>query len=315
MTATVSLDNLCKSYQEGTSRREVLSGLTMEVGSGEAVALLGASGSGKSTLLNIISGLVIPDSGSVLVDNVELSKLSAEARTLFRRERIGFVFQFFHLIPTLTVMENLRLPLQLNGKDDEAGVIKQQATKVNDWQADQNVESDAFHSLVDDLLMVENVAANLERSISPEDDIHRGSNNSGISLYQLDDARMTVVGECRAGLALAKRSISSFMDNNWDAMHLSNLPGTFASIAGGLMFLELQRARGVTQACHQYIVHQLIEGGTPPTRENMETLADALTGVDYYLESMEEQKPIGDGVLEVAEESMKALGYPVAKVA
>lgn len=121
MTATVSLDNLCKSYQEGTSRREVLSGLTMEVGSGEAVALLGASGSGKSTLLNIISGLVIPDSGSVLVDNVELSKLSAEARTLFRRERIGFVFQFFHLIPTLTVMENLRLPLQLNGKDDEAG--------------------------------------------------------------------------------------------------------------------------------------------------------------------------------------------------
>ena len=121
MTATVSLDNLCKSYQEGTSRREVLSGLTMEVASGEAVALLGASGSAKSTLLNIISGLVIPDSGSVLVDNVELSKLSAEARTLFRRERIGFVFQFFHLIPTLTVMENLRLPLQLNGKDDEAG--------------------------------------------------------------------------------------------------------------------------------------------------------------------------------------------------
>ncbi len=122
MTATVSLDNLCKSYKEGTSEREVLSGLTMEVASGEAVALLGASGSGKSTLLNIISGLVVPDSGSVLVDNVELSKMNAEARTLFRRERIGFVFQFFHLIPTLTVMENLRLPLQLNGKDDQAGL-------------------------------------------------------------------------------------------------------------------------------------------------------------------------------------------------
>ena len=131
MTATVSLDNLCKSYQEGTSRREVLSGLTMEVGSGEAVALLGASGSGKSTLLNIISGLVIPDSGSVLVDNVELSKLSAEARTLFRRERIGFVFQFFHLIPTLTVMENLRLPLQLNSKDDEAGYDRKDRHEIN----------------------------------------------------------------------------------------------------------------------------------------------------------------------------------------
>ena len=93
----------------------------MHVESGEAVALLGASGSGKSTLLNIISGLVVPDSGSVLVDGVELSSLDAEARTLFRRERIGFVFQFFHLIPTLTVMENLRLLLQLNGKDDQSG--------------------------------------------------------------------------------------------------------------------------------------------------------------------------------------------------
>jgi hypothetical protein len=71
----------------------------------------------------------------------------------------------------------------------------------------------------------------------------------------------------------------------------------------------------VTESCHKYIVHQLIEAPTTPTKENMETLADALTGVDYYLESMEEQKPIGDGVLEVAEESMKALGYPVAKVA
>jgi putative ABC transport system ATP-binding protein len=96
----------------------------MEVASGEAVALLGASGSGKSTLLNIISGLIVPDSGSVRVDSVELSTLSAEARTLFRRERIGFVFQFFHLIPTLTVMENLRLPLQLNGKDDHSGLVR-----------------------------------------------------------------------------------------------------------------------------------------------------------------------------------------------
>lgn len=93
----------------------------MQVDSGETVALLGASGSGKSTLLNIISGLVVPDSGRVSVAGVELPSLTQEERTFFRRGRIGFVFQFFHLIPTLTVMENLRLPLQLNGKDDAAG--------------------------------------------------------------------------------------------------------------------------------------------------------------------------------------------------
>jgi putative ABC transport system ATP-binding protein len=94
----------------------------MQVDSGETVALLGASGSGKSTLLNIISGLVVPDSGTVSVADVDLPSLSAERRTFFRRRQIGFVFQFFHLIPTLTVLENLRLPLQLNNKDDESGV-------------------------------------------------------------------------------------------------------------------------------------------------------------------------------------------------
>jgi hypothetical protein len=200
-------------------------------------------------------------------------------------------------------------------KDDESRAIKLRAQEVSTWAPDQSVEGEAFHGLVDDLLIVENVVAGLERSISPEDDVHRTANNTNISLYQLDDARMTVVGECRAGLALAKRSISSFMDNNWDAMHLSNLPGTFASIAGGLMFLELDRAKAVTEACHKYISNRLLGGDQVPTRENMETLADALTGVDYYLESMEEQKPIGDGVLEVAEESMNALGFPVSKVA
>lgn len=212
-------------------------------------------------------------------------------------------------------LNRLGSTLDMINKDDESRAIKLRAREVSKWAPDQNVEGEAFHGLVDDLLIVENVVAGLERSISPEDDVHRTANNTNISLYQLDDARMTVVGECRAGLALAKRSISSFMDNNWDAMHLSNLPGTFASIAGGLMFLELDRAKAVTEACHKYISNRLLGGDQVPTRENMETLADALTGVDYYLESMEEQKPIGDGVLEVAEESMNALGFPVSKVA
>lgn len=212
-------------------------------------------------------------------------------------------------------LNRLGSTLDMINKDDESRAIKLRAREVSKWAPDQNVEGEAFHGLVDDLLIVENVVAGLERSISPEDDVHRTANNTNISLYQLDDARMTVVGECRAGLALAKRSISSFMDNNWDAMHLSNLPGTFASIAGGLMFLELDRAKAVTEACHKYISNRLLSGDQVPTRENMETLADALTGVDYYLESMEEQKPIGDGVLEVAEESMNALGFPVSKVA
>ena len=115
--ATVSLRNVCKSYDEGSGRREVLKNLDFEAARGETVALLGTSGSGKSTLLNLISGLAVPDSGSVRVDGTELQSLDDAARTRFRRSSIGFVFQFFHLVPTLTVEENLRLPLQLNAME------------------------------------------------------------------------------------------------------------------------------------------------------------------------------------------------------
>jgi len=93
----------------------VLDGAEAEIRAGETVAILGRSGSGKSTLLNVISGIDRPDSGSVEVDGQDISRLGEPARTLFRRERIGFVYQFFNLIPTLDVEENVRLVLELNG--------------------------------------------------------------------------------------------------------------------------------------------------------------------------------------------------------
>ena len=117
MKTTVCLDAVCKSYDEGSGQRQVLQNLDFEAAAGEAVALLGASGSGKSTLLNLIAGLSVPDSGTVTVAGQRLDLLDEDSRTVFRRSQVGFVFQFFHLVPTLTVEENLRLPLQLNGRD------------------------------------------------------------------------------------------------------------------------------------------------------------------------------------------------------
>ena len=201
--------------------------------------------------------------------------------------------------------------LEMVGKEQEAGVLRQRADAIAGWPADTDVESADFHALVDDLLAAENTVASLERSLAPSDDVRRDATNSNISLYQLDDARMTVVGECRAGLALAKRSLASYMDNQWDPMHISNLPGTFATISGGLMFLELERACRVIAACRRHIEERLLRGDQPPGQPAMETLADALTGIDYYLESMEERKPIGEGVLDVSERAVAELGYPV----
>jgi putative ABC transport system ATP-binding protein len=84
------------------------------------IVLLGKSGSGKSTLLNLLGGLDRPDSGRVVIDGIELTSLGERDRTLFRRRHIGFIFQFFNLLPTLTVLENLLLPLELDGSKGQA---------------------------------------------------------------------------------------------------------------------------------------------------------------------------------------------------
>jgi putative ABC transport system ATP-binding protein len=112
----LELRDLTKAYEEGNRRRMVLCDANAEIARGEFAVLVGRSGTGKSTLLNLLSGIDQPDSGAVIVDGVSLSTLSERERTLFRRDRIGFVFQFFNLIPTLTVEENLLLPLELKGK-------------------------------------------------------------------------------------------------------------------------------------------------------------------------------------------------------
>jgi putative ABC transport system ATP-binding protein len=126
----VQLQHLTKTYTEGKSSRTILSNINVTFDTGDFVLLLGQSGSGKSTLLNLVSGLDAPDQGEVLVNGVTINRLSDSQRTRFRREHIGFIFQFFNLIPTLTVFENITLPIQLNG-----GLTKPKAEHVQNLLA------------------------------------------------------------------------------------------------------------------------------------------------------------------------------------
>ncbi|HEY9101892.1 MAG TPA: ABC transporter ATP-binding protein [Chitinimonas sp.] len=117
----LSLQQVAKSYS-GAQRQQVLRGLDLQLAPGEYVAVIGESGVGKSTLLNLLAGLDQPDAGEVRIGGRLLAELSDDEATLLRRKEVGFVFQAFHVLPHLTVLQNVRLPLALNGLPDTAAL-------------------------------------------------------------------------------------------------------------------------------------------------------------------------------------------------
>lgn len=117
----IRFENVTKTFREGDKERAVLHGVNAEISRGEFVAIVGRSGSGKSTLLNLLAGLDTPTQGNIWIGETNIAKLNDNDRTLFRRKHIGFVFQFFNLIPTLTVRENVLMTAELSGwKEDVA---------------------------------------------------------------------------------------------------------------------------------------------------------------------------------------------------
>jgi putative ABC transport system ATP-binding protein len=114
----IELRNVSKTVTSGTHPLTILRPLTMTIPKGQFVAIVGASGSGKSTLLGLIAGLDAPSSGSVLIDGTDITRLGEDALAKLRGEKIGFVFQFFHLIPSLTAYENVLVPMEIAGAPD-----------------------------------------------------------------------------------------------------------------------------------------------------------------------------------------------------
>ena len=119
----LSTNNLRKQYGDGETAVHALAGVNLSVEKGEFVAVVGTSGSGKSTLLHMLGGLDRPTSGSVTVDGKEIFSLKDEALTIFRRRKIGFVFQNYNLVPVLNVYENIVLPIQLDGQNIDTAYI------------------------------------------------------------------------------------------------------------------------------------------------------------------------------------------------
>ncbi len=118
-------ENLCKSYGSGDTRVDALKNANISVNKGEFVAVVGPSGSGKSTLLHLIGGVDKPTSGKVFVDDIDIYSLNEKQLAIFRRRKVGFVFQFYNLVPVLTTEENILLPILLDNKKPDKAYINE----------------------------------------------------------------------------------------------------------------------------------------------------------------------------------------------
>ena len=128
---------ITKTIDTGTHRVEILRGVDLELPAGQFVAIMGASGSGKSTLLGLLAGLDTPTAGKVIIDGVDITGLNEDALALVRGRKIGFVFQSYQLIPTLTAEENVLLPHELSGGDVAAGLTRARELLTNVGLADR----------------------------------------------------------------------------------------------------------------------------------------------------------------------------------
>ena len=128
--AIVSAQNVTRRYGQGDTAVDALQGVSLDIERGKLTAIMGPSGSGKSTLMHILAGLDKPSSGTVQIAGEEITSMSDNKLTLLRRKHIGFVFQFFNLLPMLTARENVLLPLTVAGKDPEAGWFDELVAKV-----------------------------------------------------------------------------------------------------------------------------------------------------------------------------------------
>ena len=126
----ISMRDVHLSLGRGAARVHILKGISLDIGEGEAVGLIGPSGSGKSTLLMTMAGLERPDSGEIRIAGSRIDQLDEDALARFRGERIGIVFQSFHLIPTMTALENVAIPLELAGRDDAFDAAKRELKAV-----------------------------------------------------------------------------------------------------------------------------------------------------------------------------------------
>ncbi len=208
-------------------------------------------------------------------------------------------------------LAKLSKTLGMVGLSSASAALSSQLPVVGQWMESRQPDVQAMNKLADAVLFVESMVANLERGERREARAVSGPQDEldSFAQHQLIEARIVVIDEARAGLALAKRAITSYLEAGGDKLHLANVPFSLQAVRGGLWFLGQERAAALIGACAEYIQKQMLENAQMPSEQMLETLADALTSLEYYLEGGGALRPeTNPSVLDLAAESVRALG-------
>lgn len=213
------------------------------------------------------------------------------------------------------VLGKLGKTLGMVGLTSAGNALQAQMPVVASWSEGGEVTGEALNRLAEAVLYVESMVASLERGerrdVRPQE-VLPGQEAESFATHQLAEARIVVVDEAQAGLSLAKRAITAYLESSGDKLHLANVPVTLQAVRGGLWFLNQGRAAMLVGACADYIQSKMLETMQMPSEQMLETLADALTSLEYYLEAGAVLRPeTTPSVLDLAEESVRALGMPL----
>lgn len=221
------------------------------------------------------------------------------------------------LQPLANVLIQVSDILDLVGLKSPARILKEQKTHVEAWISDsETMTSPALLDVADALLYVESSLAGLHRLELNEaaiDEASEMTKRALIARSHLAEAESLVINEAQAGISLAKRAINSYIESDYDKVHIANIAVTLNTVKGGLLVLKLHRAAGVLESAMAFVNDKLKVTNKDEGLDNLlETLADALIAVEYYLEEVETHKDADQSVLQVAEDSLASLGFPVA---
>ncbi|WP_165673195.1 ferrous iron transporter B [Metapseudomonas otitidis] len=214
------------------------------------------------------------------------------------------------------LLGKLAKTLGMVGLTSAANALQAQLPAVGSWAEGEAVSPESLNRLADAVLYVESMVADLERG--ERRDTRQAATPvmteaESFAQHQLTEARIVVIDEAQGGLAMAKRAITAYLESNGDKLHLANVPSTLQAVRGGLWFLGQERAGNLVGACGEFIQKQMLEAVQMPTEQMLETLADALTSLEYYLEGGAVLRPEAHpDVLDLAADSVRALGLQVA---